>query len=87
MIGVNVVAADTDDEAQRLLTSLQQAFVNLRSGRPTPLPPPVDDFASAARPAAGGAARRRAGLRRDRLAGDGARAACAAWSRRPAPTS
>src|SRR4029077_12002488 len=46
MIGVNVVAADTDDEARRLLTSLQQAFVNLRSGRPTPLPPPVDDFAS-----------------------------------------
>jgi luciferase family oxidoreductase group 1 len=45
MVGVNVVAADTDDEARRLLTSLQQAFVNLRSGRPTPLPPPADGFA------------------------------------------
>jgi luciferase family oxidoreductase group 1 len=45
MLGVNVVAADTDSDARLLLTSLQQAFVNLRSGRPTPLPPPVDGFA------------------------------------------
>ena len=44
MIGVNVVAADTDEEAHVLLTSLQQAFVNLRSGQPTPLPPPVPGF-------------------------------------------
>jgi luciferase family oxidoreductase group 1 len=43
MVGVNVFAADTDAEARRLFTSLQQAFVNLRSGRPGPLPPPVDD--------------------------------------------
>ena len=35
MLGVNVVAADTDAEARRLFTSLQQAFVNLRRGRPT----------------------------------------------------
>ncbi len=34
MVGAAVVAADTDDEAQRLLTSLQQAFVNLRTGPP-----------------------------------------------------
>jgi luciferase family oxidoreductase group 1 len=46
MLGVNVVAADSDDEAHHLLTSLQQAFVNLRSGRPTPLPPPVAGFAA-----------------------------------------
>jgi luciferase family oxidoreductase group 1 len=45
MLGVNVVAADTDQEAALLLTSLQQAFVNLRSGHPTPLPPPVPGFA------------------------------------------
>jgi luciferase family oxidoreductase group 1 len=44
MLGLNVVAADTDDEARRLFTSLQQAFLNLRTGRPTPLPPPVDDI-------------------------------------------
>jgi luciferase family oxidoreductase group 1 len=44
MLGVNVVAADTDQEAALLLTSLQQAFVNLRSGHPTRLPPPVPGF-------------------------------------------
>ncbi len=42
MLGVNVMAADTDAEARRLSTSMQQAFLNLRRGRPTPLPPPVD---------------------------------------------
>ena len=34
MLGFNVFAADTDEEAQLLATSMQQAFVNLRSGRP-----------------------------------------------------
>ena len=34
MLGFNVFAADTDHEANLLFTSLQQAFVNLRSGRP-----------------------------------------------------
>ncbi|HJQ32784.1 MAG TPA: LLM class flavin-dependent oxidoreductase [Pyrinomonadaceae bacterium] len=42
MAGVNVFAAETDEEARRLFTSLQQAFVNLRRGRPGPLPPPVE---------------------------------------------
>jgi luciferase family oxidoreductase group 1 len=41
MLGVNVVAADTDEEARFLFTSLQQAFLNLRLGRPGRLPPPV----------------------------------------------
>ena len=45
MVAVNVVAADTDAEADRLLTSLQQAFVNLRRGRPGPLPAPAEGFA------------------------------------------
>jgi luciferase family oxidoreductase group 1 len=40
MLGFNVYAADTDEEARILATSMQQAFVNLRSGRPAPLPPP-----------------------------------------------
>ncbi|HEY5061724.1 MAG TPA: LLM class flavin-dependent oxidoreductase, partial [Gemmatimonadaceae bacterium] len=44
MLGLNVFAADTDDEARRLFTSLQQAFVSLRRGRPVPLPPPVARF-------------------------------------------
>ncbi len=42
MLGVNVFAAETDAEARRLYTSLQQAFINLRRGRPGPLPPPDD---------------------------------------------
>jgi luciferase family oxidoreductase group 1 len=42
MFGVNVVAAETDAEAERLASSLRQAFVALRVGRPGPLPPPVD---------------------------------------------
>ena len=36
------VAANTDAEAARLFTSLQQSFVQLRRGTPGPLPPPVD---------------------------------------------
>jgi luciferase family oxidoreductase group 1 len=44
MLGFNVFAADSDDEAQLLATSMQQAFVNLRSGRPTRLQPPVEGY-------------------------------------------
>jgi len=44
MIGVNVVAADTDAEARYLFTTLQQAFANLARGRPGPQQPPVDDI-------------------------------------------
>jgi luciferase family oxidoreductase group 1 len=44
MLGFNVFAADTDAEAQVLATSMQQAFVNLRSGRPTRLLPPVPAY-------------------------------------------
>jgi len=44
MIGVNVFAAETDDEGRRLFTSLQQAFVNLRRGHPGRLPAPDVGF-------------------------------------------
>ena len=44
MLGFNVIAADTDDEAKRLFTSLQQAFLNLRRGQPGRLPPPRAGF-------------------------------------------
>jgi luciferase family oxidoreductase group 1 len=44
MLGLNVVAAETDAEAKHLFTSLQQALINLRTGRPGPLPPPVEDI-------------------------------------------
>jgi luciferase family oxidoreductase group 1 len=50
MVGVNVIAADTEGEARRLFTSLQQAFVNIRRGKPAPLPPPVDVDALALAP-------------------------------------
>ncbi|PMS33384.1 luciferase family oxidoreductase group 1 [Trinickia symbiotica] len=42
IVGVNLFAADTDAEAARLFTSLQQQFVALRRGTPGQLPPPVD---------------------------------------------
>ena len=44
IVAVNVFAADSDAEAQRLFTSLQQQFINLRRGTPGPLPPPIDDM-------------------------------------------
>ncbi len=44
MLGLNVFAAETDEEARLLFTSQQQAFVNLRTGRPGQLPPPVAGF-------------------------------------------
>ncbi len=51
MLGYNVFAADSDEEAAVLATSMQQAFVNLRSGRPAQLPPPVPGFYEQAGPA------------------------------------
>ena len=51
MLGFNVFAADTDEEAQVLATSSQQAFVNLRSGRPAKLPPPRPGYREQAGPA------------------------------------
>ncbi|HXA47862.1 MAG TPA: MsnO8 family LLM class oxidoreductase, partial [Burkholderiaceae bacterium] len=44
MLGFNIFAADTDEEARFRATSMQQAFVNLRSGRPARLPPPMADY-------------------------------------------
>jgi len=44
MIGLNIVAADTDAEAARLFTTIQQGFTNLRRGTPGPYPPPIDDI-------------------------------------------
>jgi luciferase family oxidoreductase group 1 len=52
MLGFNVIAADSDEEAQTLATSVQQAFVNLRTGRPTKLPPPTPGFAETLPPQA-----------------------------------
>lgn len=51
MAGVNVFAADDDAQAELLASSWQQAFVNLRSGRPGQLPPPVPDYRRSIGPA------------------------------------
>ena len=52
MLGFNIFAADSDAEAKLLATSMQQAFVNLRSGHPTQLPPPLEGYESQLPPAA-----------------------------------
>ena len=44
ILGVNVVAAETDEEAKFLATSGRQAFANLRRGMPSTLPPPNREF-------------------------------------------
>jgi luciferase family oxidoreductase group 1 len=44
MLGFNAFAADSDEEARLLATSVQQAFVNLRTGNPGRLPPPVENY-------------------------------------------
>ena len=45
MLGVNVVVADTQEEAERLFTSVQQRFINIVRGEPRKLPPPADNIA------------------------------------------
>jgi luciferase family oxidoreductase group 1 len=50
MLGCNVFAADTDDEARVLATSVQQAFLNLRRGTPGRLPPPRPGFSESLSP-------------------------------------
>jgi luciferase family oxidoreductase group 1 len=44
MLGFNVFAADTESQAHLVASSAQQAFVNLRSGRPGRLPPPREGY-------------------------------------------
>jgi luciferase family oxidoreductase group 1 len=44
ILGVNVIAADTDADARFLATSGRESFANLRRGMPTQLPPPNRAF-------------------------------------------
>src|SRR6266849_6803951 len=46
MLGVTVVAAESNDEARFLFSSLQQSTLNNRTGRRGRLPAPVEDFDS-----------------------------------------
>lgn len=52
MLGFNVFAADTDEQARFLASSWQQSFVNLRTGRPGRLPRPVEGYLESLPPAA-----------------------------------
>ena len=45
MLGFNAFVAESDEEAELLSTSIQQAFVALRTGQPTKLPPPQAGYA------------------------------------------
>lgn len=43
MPGVNVIAADTDEQAMYLATSQQQQLLSMRRGQPSKLQPPIDN--------------------------------------------
>ena len=44
MLGFNMIAAETDEEADRLASSLRRTFVNMRRGKPTQLAAPDPSF-------------------------------------------
>jgi luciferase family oxidoreductase group 1 len=44
MLGFNVYAADSDAAGELLASSMQQAFIALRTGRPGKIPPPVPGY-------------------------------------------
>jgi luciferase family oxidoreductase group 1 len=52
MAAMTVIAADTDEEAELLASSQDQAFVRLRSGDPGKLPPPVPGYRDTLPPSA-----------------------------------
>ncbi|WP_010281079.1 LLM class flavin-dependent oxidoreductase [Bacillus timonensis] len=44
MVAVNIIAAETDEEAELLVTSLKQNFLNMIRNTPSQLQPPVKNF-------------------------------------------
>jgi luciferase family oxidoreductase group 1 len=44
MVAANVIAAETDEQARRLFTSVQQSFTNIHRNRRGKLPAPIDDI-------------------------------------------
>lgn len=44
MMGINLIAADTDEKAQYLATSMQQQFLNIRQGKMAKFSPPIEDI-------------------------------------------
>ena len=64
MLGFNVCAAPTDEEARLLRTSALQSFVQLRRGNPGQLPPPVEGFEATLSPVERGCSTRSRPARR-----------------------
>src|SRR5699024_9674048 len=50
MLGVNIIAADSNEEAYMLATSQQQQLISLRRTEPTQRKPPVNDIEQVATP-------------------------------------
>ena len=46
MVGVNIIAANSDDEARRLATTQQMSFTNIFRGARGLSQPPIDDIES-----------------------------------------
>ena len=67
MVGVNIIAAESDAEARRLATTQQMSFVNLFRGARGLSQPPIDDIESYWSPSGGADAR----PFHHRIAGDG----------------
>ena len=44
MAAFNIIASETDAEAEFLASSMQQSFVSLRTGNPRQMPPPVEGY-------------------------------------------
>ncbi|MGO1328352.1 MAG: LLM class flavin-dependent oxidoreductase, partial [Idiomarina loihiensis] len=47
---MNVFAADSETDARKMMSSMQQQFIALRRGTPGPLKAPVDDIRTVAAP-------------------------------------
>lgn len=52
MAAMNVVGADSDEDAEFLASSQQQSFVRLRTGKPGKMPPPIQGFKDSLSPQA-----------------------------------
>ena len=87
MLGVNVVCAETDEEAHRLAAPGHLAFLRLRQGKPGLYPSPEEAAAYNFTPFEREADARLDRLPRDRRPGDRCGSGSRTWSPGPGPTS
>ena len=87
MVGVNIIAAESDDEARRLATTQQMSFTNIFRGARGLSQPPIDDIESYWSPAEKAQAMRMLARSIVGSPAHGPRRHRGAWSRRPAPTN